>query len=242
VLKKSGIKTPADLKGKRIGLPEYQLTACVWARIILEDDHGIKPSDVLWVRGGIDDPSRPEKITIKLPPGVHMENAPEGRTISELLETGEIDAFIAPRVPSLAGRRHPNIGWLFPDPIAAGRDYFKRTGIFPIMHVIGVRRTLAEQHPWLPATLLKAFSAAKSQALQHLADTSAAKVSLPFVEEQLVAARRLLGQDYWSYGFTAANRKVLDTFLGYHHEQGLSARRVTPEELFHPAALELYKI
>src|SRR5437763_4987586 len=101
------IKVPTALKGKRVGLPEYQLTACVWARAILEDDHGIKPSDVTWVRGGIDDPSRPEKITIKLPAGVHIENAPEGRTISELLESGEIDAFIAPRVPSLAGKRHP---------------------------------------------------------------------------------------------------------------------------------------
>ena len=97
------IKTPADLKGKRIGLPEYQLTACVWARIILEQDYGIKPSDVTWVRGGIDDPSRPEKITIKLPPDVRLENAPEGKTISQLLESGEIDAFVAPRVPSIAG-------------------------------------------------------------------------------------------------------------------------------------------
>ena len=146
------IKSPADLKGKRIGLPEYQLTACVWARIILEDDHGIKPSDVTWVRGGIDDPTRPEKITIKLPPGVRMENAPEGRTISELLESGEIDAFIAPRVPSLAGKRHPNIGWLFPDPIAAGRDYYKRTGIFPIMHVTGIRRA---RYPGLAKTRLE---------------------------------------------------------------------------------------
>jgi 4,5-dihydroxyphthalate decarboxylase len=110
------------------------------------------------------------------------------------------------------------------------------------MHVIGVRRTLAEQHPWLPATLYKAFSAAKTRALEHLADTSAAKVMLPFVEEQLMAARRLLGDDFWSYGLTAENRKVLDTFLGYHHAQGLSARRVAPEELFHPGALEFYKI
>ena len=144
------IKTPADLKGKRIGLPEYQLTACVWARAILEDDHGVKPSDVIWVRGGIDDPSRPEKITIKLPPGVRLENAPEGKTISQLLEAGDIDAFIAPRVPRLAGKNNPNIGWLFRDPIAAGKDYYKRTGIFPIMHVTGIRRTLVEQHPWLP--------------------------------------------------------------------------------------------
>jgi 4,5-dihydroxyphthalate decarboxylase len=228
------IKSPADLKGKHIGLPEYQLTACVWARIILEDDHGIKPSDVIWVRGGIDDPSRPEKITVKLPPGVRLENAPEGRTISELLESGEIDAFIAPRVPSLAGKRNPNIGWLFPDPIAAGRDYYKRTGIFPIMHVTGIRRTLVEQHPWLPAAVLKAFEQAKTKCLDELEDTSTSKCTLPFVEEQLKAARELMGYDFWSYGL-APNRKVLETFLRHHHAQGLSARQVTPEEMFHPS-------
>src|SRR5712672_32798 len=106
------IRTPADLKGKRIGLPEYQLTACVWARAILEDDHGVKPSDVIWVRGGIEDPGRPEKISIKLPPGVRMEDAPEGATISGMLERGEIDGFIAPRPPSIASRNNPSIGWL----------------------------------------------------------------------------------------------------------------------------------
>jgi 4,5-dihydroxyphthalate decarboxylase len=235
------IKSPADLKGKRIGLPEYQLTACVWARIILEDDHGIKPSDVTWVRGGIDDPSRPEKITIKLPAGVRLENAPAGRTISELLEGGEIDAFIAPRVPSLAGKRNPNIGWLFADPIAAGKDYYKRTGIFPIMHVTGIRRTLVEQHPWLPAAVLKAFERAKTRCLDELEDTSTSKCTLPFVEEQLKAARELMGYDFWSYGL-APNRKVLETFLRHHHAQGLSARQVTPEELFHPSTYESFTI
>jgi 4,5-dihydroxyphthalate decarboxylase len=235
------IRSPADLKGKRIGLPEYQLTACVWARIILEDDHGIKPSDVIWVRGGIDDPSRPEKITIKLPAGVRLENAPAGRTISELLESGEIDAFIAPRVPSLAGKRNPNIGWLFPDPIAAGTDYYKRTGIFPIMHVTGIRRALVERHPWLPAAVLKAFGEAKAKCLAELEDTATAKCTLPFVEEQLKSARELMGHDFWSYGL-APNRHVLETFLRHHHAQGLSARQVTPEELFHPSTHESFTI
>jgi 4,5-dihydroxyphthalate decarboxylase len=235
------IKTPADLKGKRIGLPEYQLTACVWARIILEDDYGIKPSDVIWVRGGIDDPSRPEKITIKLPPGVRLENAPEGRTISQLLASGDIDAFIAPRVPTLAGKANPNIGWLFPDPIAAGQDYFKRTGIFPIMHVTGIRRELVEKHPWLPAAVLKALEQSKAKCLQELADTATSKCTLPFVEEQLKAARELMGFDFWSYGL-APNRKVLETFLRHHHAQGLSSRVVSPEEMFHPSTHESFTI
>ena len=240
-VRKDRVKSPADLKGRRVGLPEYQLTACVWARIILEDDHGVKPSDMVWVRGGIEHPGRPEKITIKLPAGVRMEDAPAGTTISELLERGDIDAFIAPRVPSLATKANSNIGWLFPDPIAAGEDYFKRTGIFPIMHVTGIRRELVDRHPWLPAAVFKAFEQSKARCLEALEDTAASKVTLPFVEEQLRAARALMGNDFWSYGL-AANRKVLETFLRHHHAQGLSSRLVAPEELFHPATHESFAI
>jgi 4,5-dihydroxyphthalate decarboxylase len=240
-VRKDRIKSPADLKGKRVGLPEYQLTAVVWARIILEDDHGVKPSDVIWVRGGIEDPGRPEKIAIKLPPDVRMEDAPAGTTISELLERGEIDGFIAPRVPSLAGKSNPNIGMLFADPIAAGRDYFKRTGIFPIMHVTGIRRALVDQHHWLPAAVFKAFSQAKAMCVEALEDTAATKVTLPFAEDQVQLARELMGHDYWSYGL-APNRKVLETFLRHHHAQGLSSRLVSPEELFHPSTHESFTI
>ncbi len=235
------IKSPSDLKGKRVGLPEYQLTACVWARIILEEDYGVKPSDIVWVRGGIEDAGRPEKITIKLPPGVRMEDAPEGTTISQLLERGEIDGFIAPRVPSLAGRKSPNVGMLFADPIAAGKDYFKRTGIFPIMHVTGIRRTLVDKHPWLPAAVYKAFSQSKDKCLESLEDTAATKVTLPFVEDQLRLAREFMGHDFWSYGLEP-NRKVLETFLRFHHKEGLSSRLVKPEELFHPSTHESFAI
>jgi 4,5-dihydroxyphthalate decarboxylase len=245
-VRKDRIKSPADLKGKRVGLPEYQLTACVWARIILQDDHGVKPSDMIWVRGGIEHAGRPEKITIKLPGGVHMEDAPAGTTISELLERGDIDGFIAPRVPnlasqSLAGKNNPNIGMLFADPIASGRDYFKRTGIFPIMHVVGIRRELVEKHPWLPAAVFKAFSQSKAKCLEALEDTAATKVTLPFVEDQLRAARELMGHDFWSYGL-GPNRKVLETFLRFHHAEGLSSRLVPPEELFHPSTHESFAI
>ena len=122
------IKQPEDLKGKKIGLPEYQLTANVWARAILEDDFGVKPSDVHWIRGGIEHAGRPEKITIKLPDGVRLDNAPEGKTISQLLADGEIDGFMAPRPPAIESE---NIGWLFRDPVAAAKDYYKRTEHLP---------------------------------------------------------------------------------------------------------------
>src|SRR5271154_589025 len=235
------VKKPADLKGRKVGVPEYQLTANVWARAFLEDDYGVKRSDIHWIRGGIEEAGRPEKIGVKLPAGVRLDNAPEGKTISGLLESGEIDGFIAPRPPTLIEKGHPHIGWLFPDPVAVAKDYFKRTGFFPIMHVVGIRRTLAEQHPWLPGAVFKAFEQAKEAAMTKLADTSATKVMLPFVEERLKEARDLMGFDFWSYG-VAQNRKVLDYFLGQHHAEGLSERRVSVDELFHPATYETFKL
>lgn len=234
------IRTPEDLKGKRVGLPEYQLTAMVWARAMLEDDYGVKPSDIVWVRGGIEEPGRPEKIKLDLPKNVRMESAPDGKTISGMLASGEIDGFMAPRAPALPAGT-PHVGWLFPDPVAAAKDYYARTKMFPIMHIVGVRRTLAERHPWLPGAVLKAFEQSKAKALAHLSETSATKVALPFVEERLKEARELMGEDYWSYG-VGPNRHVLDYFFKQHHAQGLSPRLVTPEDLFHPGTLESFKL
>jgi 4,5-dihydroxyphthalate decarboxylase len=240
--RKDRIARPGDLKGRRIGLPEYQLTANVWARAILQDDYGVRPEDVTWVRGGIDTPGRPEKIKLELPPGVRVEAAPQGTTISELLDRGEIDAFMGPRPPSRhILQKNPNIRWLFDDPTAEAKDYYRRTGVFPIMHVIAIRKELAAQHPWLPNAVFKAFSQAKAAALELLSDTSATKVTLPFVEEQLKAARDTLGEDFWSYGVAAA-RKTLETFVRHHHSQGLSSRLVPVEELFHPSTYESYSI
>ncbi len=236
-----GIEQPADLKGRRIGIPEYQLTACVWARALLEDEFGVRPSDITWVRGGLEETGRQEKITLNLPPDVKIVDAPATTTLSAMLAAGEIDGIIAPRLPSCFEAGGAPVGWLFPDPTAAAEDYFKQSGIFPIMHVLGVRRELALQHPWLPGAVTKAFERAKAMALAQLGDTSATKVTLPFVEEQLRRARRLMGDDFWSYGLDA-NRRVLDTFLRHHHAQGLSSRRVAVEELFHPATLETFKI
>ncbi|MGJ7582729.1 ABC transporter substrate-binding protein [Variovorax sp. RHLX14] len=240
-VRKDRIGQPADLKGKRIGLPEYQLTANVWARAILEDDFGVRPSDVTWVRGGIETPGRPEKVKLQLPSDIRIEQAPADTTISELLDRGDIDGFMAPRPPSRAALANPNIGWLFDDPTAVAKDYFRRTGVFPIMHVAAIRKELAERHRWLPGALVKAFTQSKAAALQLLSDTSATKVTLPFVEEQLQAARETMGDDFWSYGVAPA-RKTLEAFVRTHHAQGLSSREVPVEELFHPATYESYSI
>ena len=236
-----GIKGPKDLKGRKIGIPEYQLTANVWARAILLDDHGVDPSHIRWIQGGQEQAGRVEKAGFDLPQGVRIEPAPEGRTLSGMLAAGEIDGLIAPRAPSCFLQGAPNVGWLFPDPQAAASDWYRRTKIFPIMHLLGVRKTLAERHPWLPVALLKAFEAAKQITLEGLADPAAPKVTLPFLDEQVRAAQALMGRDYWPYGLEP-NRLVLETFLDHHHRQGLSARRLAPEELFHFSVAESFRI
>jgi 4,5-dihydroxyphthalate decarboxylase len=235
------IRVPADLRGKRVGVPEYQLTANVWVRLFLEQDYGVRPADITWLRGGYEQAGRVEKIALNLPPDMRLENVPDGATISGMLAAGEIDAVIGPRAPSCFRAGHPHVGYLFPRPQEAAAEWYRRTRIFPIMHLLGIRRTLAEAHPWLPYAVTKAFEASKSLALERLGDTSATKVTLPFVEEQLAAARELMGADFWSYGL-APNHHVLEAFLRQHHAEGLSSRLLAPEELFHPASLEMHRI
>jgi 4,5-dihydroxyphthalate decarboxylase len=235
------IKKPADLKGRRVGVPEYQLTANIWVRLFLEEDYGVRPSDVTWVRGGYEHPGRIEKISLNLPANVVVENARADVTISDLLANGELDAVMGPRAPTCFERGHPNVGYLFADPQQAATEWYRRTRLFPIMHTLGIRRTLVDKHPWLAVAVYKAFDRAKAIAVAKLADTSATKVTLPFVEEQLRSARSLMGEDFWSYGLDP-NREVLRRFLERHHAEGISSRLLTPEELFHPASLELHKI
>lgn len=236
-----GIDTPEDLRGRRIGTPEYQLSANVWARAILAQDYGVEPSQITWMRGGQEQAGRTEKAKLSLPADVRIEEIGEAQTLSDMLAAGEIDGLVAPRAPSCFTRGDPNVGWLFRDPAAAASDWYRRTKVFPIMHVLGVRKTLAAQHPWLPMALYKAFSEAKHIAVERLSDVSAAKATLPFLDEQVMAARRLMGDDYWSYGL-ANNLPTLDYFLDAHHAQGLSPRRVQAEELFHPSVGESFKI
>jgi 4,5-dihydroxyphthalate decarboxylase len=236
-----GIRAPADLKGRKVGLAEYQLTANVWIRAFLDDDFGLTPASVEWVRGGIEEPGRPEKIAIHLPADVRLTEAPPGRSLSEMLLAGEIDALIGPRTPSAMALPGSNVGWLFPDPRAAAVDSYRRTGNFPIMHLVGVRRTLVERHPWLPAAVLKAFERAKAVAFARLADTSASKVMLPFLDQQLAEAQALLGPDPWPYGIDD-NRQCLEYFLAQHHRQGLSDRLVPLSDLFPPSTFETARI
>ncbi len=236
-----GIHTPADLSGKRVGLPEYQITANVWIRGILQDDYGVKSSSIKWFRGGVEEAGREERAAISLPPEIDLQQIPNDRTLSQLLEAGEIDAMFSARAPSCFLRGAANVDRLFPNYRAVEEDYFRRTHIFPTMHIVGVRKSLAERHPWLPVSVFKAFNQAKDICMYELGQIGHLFVTLPWGVSQYEEARALMGPDYWSYGF-AANKKALDTLTRYSFEQGLSKRRVMPEELFAASTLDLSKI
>ncbi|MBP5858589.1 ABC transporter substrate-binding protein [Marivibrio halodurans] len=236
-----GIETAADLKGKVIGLPEYQITATVWIRGILEDEYGVDTRSVAWRQGGLEDPGRTERSTIALPGDIDLKPIPAERTLSDMLATGEIDALITARAPSCFLKGTPGVARMFPDYRAAEQDYYRRTGIFPIMHLIGIRRSIYEHHPWVAVNLYKAFLEAKRHAMYELSQIGHLFVSLPWSVMERDQTVELMGEDFWSYG-AEENRKVLETFLGYHHRQGLSERRVTVEEMFAPSTLELTKI
>lgn len=236
-----GIDHPSKLAGKTIGLPEYQITATVWIRGILEDEYGVSVEGVRWRQGGLEDAGRSERADLKLPAGIDLKSIPSDRTLSDMLEQGELDGVISARAPSCFLRGAKNVDRMFPDYKSAEQDYFKRTGIFPIMHIMGIRRSIYEQHPWVAVNLYKAFLEAKKHAMYELSQIGHLFSSLPWSVAEFASTRSLMGEDFWSYG-SEENRKVLETFLRYHHQQGLSKRLVDVGELFAPSTLELTKV
>ncbi|HUT50379.1 MAG TPA: ABC transporter substrate-binding protein [Alphaproteobacteria bacterium] len=236
-----GIEAPADLKGRLVGVPEYQVTAAVWIRGVLQHEYGLRPADVEWRSGGIEDPGRHEKLPIELPDDVKIEAIAEGKTLSAMLEAGEIDALVSPRSPSCFDRGAAHVARLFPDFRTLERAWFAKTQIFPIMHVIGIRKELAAAEPWLGASLMKAFEAAKRLAYADLREVAALKATLPWVTQEYEETVALMGTDYWPYGI-ADNRPTLDAFLKYHHEQGLSPAPAMLDEIFLRSAMETVKV
>lgn len=231
-----GIAKPADLRGKTIGVPEFQQTANVWVRGILEDDYGVNVASVHWRSGGLEEPGREERAEIHLAPEVDWQVIPRDRTLSDMLEGGEIDAVISPRAPTCFSRKNkcPQVAQLFPNYPDVELEYYKRNKIFPIMHLIGIRRGLAEENPWLPVSVFKAFLKAKEMIdLRH-------STILPWAAAEYRRMQSIMGEDYWSYHLEP-NRHVIEAFGRYAMNQGLIKRKVAPEELFAPSTLNLSK-
>jgi 4,5-dihydroxyphthalate decarboxylase len=238
---KSGIREPKDLIGRKIGTPEYQMTAPVWIRGILSDDYGVKPDSVEYWTGGEEETQRDEKIKLDLPGRIKVRPIAPDKTLSRMIAAGEIDALHTARAPSTFYSKPDAVKRLFPDFVAVEREYYRRTKIFPIMHVVAIRREIFEKNRWIAMSLYKAFVEAQRRVYQGFAQTAAHKAMLPWQNAHVEDAVREFGDDWWPYGFHG-NRHVLDTFLRYHHEQGLSKRRLQPEDMFAAETMEAFKI
>jgi len=238
---RSGIREPRELVGRRVGVPEYQMTAPVWIRGILSDDYGVRAESVEHFTGGEEEPGREEKLKLDLPPQIRVRSIGPEKTLARMIAEGEIDALFTARPPSTFESRPKDVLRLFPNYVETEREYYRRTKIFPIMHTVVIRRAVYQANRWVAQSLFKAFMEAQRRLYRELAEAHAYRAMLPWLPAHIAEVRRELGDDWWPYGF-AANRHVLDTFLRYHHEQGLSPRRLAPETLFAPETLESYVI
>jgi 4,5-dihydroxyphthalate decarboxylase len=236
----SGIDKPEDLAGKRIGTPEFQMTAGVWQRGILADDHGVPVDSVTYYTGGIEQTGRKEKIPLDLPERIKVVPIRDDQNLSDMLAAGELDAICSASQPSCFGRE-PHIRHLFENFKQVEQDYYRRTRIFPIMHTVVIKRALFERHPWIARSLYKAFEESLRLAYEDLLLRNALKVMLPWLHDHVRETLDVLGEGYWDYGLER-NRHVLDQFARYSHEQGLAKRRWKPEEIVLAEADDTFRL
>jgi 4,5-dihydroxyphthalate decarboxylase len=229
----AGIETPADLKGKRVGTSQYGSTALVFMRGMLQHDYGVAPSDLHWLVGALNTPTEQPLVSLDLPKSVRLDFLKPGETLEGKFAAGELDALLSIYIPSLFCAGSPRIARLFPNFKQVEQDYFRRTQIFPIMHTVVLRQDVHEEHPWAARSLYQAFAAAKDLAIAGLYDSDALQLSLPWLLDHVEEAWHVLGKDFWSYGLEA-NRPTLSAIGRFVHEQGLSPRAVSPDEMFAP--------
>jgi len=237
----SGIERPEDLRGKRMGVPEYTMTASVWLRGLLEHEYGVAPEEIQWYQGGEEQPGRKDRVEFDLPAKIQLEVIPQDRTLNAMIESGEIDALMSPRMPSCFLSGSQRVRRLFPDYKRVEMDYFRKTGLFPLMHLIVIRMGVYEKNPWVAQSLYKAFCDAKDLCFSKIYDSNVLRTSLPWTLADYEETRLLMGEDYWPYGF-AANRHGLETLHSYLLEQGLIKKSLDLEKLFAPNTLEAFKV
>jgi len=238
----SGIKKPEDLRGKKVATPGFSSTSLTWLRGIVEHEYGVKPEEIKWVVSAKDSSAeaagKVSKQESMIPKGLTVTKGPSGKDESDLLESGEVDALFHAAEPRAYLQGHPKVARLFSDYRKTERDYFKRTGIFPIMHAVAIRNSTVKANPWLPEAVFNAYSEAKQMMYDQLRKMGWATISLPWVSQEIEETRKLMGDNFWPYGIET-NRKALESLFQYSYEQGLSSRKLTIEEVFVPESLKL---
>ena len=237
----SGIKRPEDLRGKKVATPGFSSTSLTWLRGIMQHEYGVKQEDIEWIVSDKDSSAeaagKVSKQESMIPKGLSVSTGPEGKDESDLLESGDVDALFHAAEPRAYIEGHPKVARLFSDVRKTERDYFKRTGIFPIMHAVAIRNSTVKANPWLPEAVFNAYSEAKKLMYDQLKKMGWANISLPWVSQEIEETRKLMGENFWPYGIEA-NRKALESLFQYSYEQGFSSRKLTIEELFVTGSLK----
>jgi len=237
-----GIARPEDLRGKKVATPGYSSTSLTWIRGILEDEYGVKPTEIEWYVSSTDssvkDTGGPSRFENILPRNLKVEQGPAGKDESDMLADGDVDALFHAMEPKCYVEGHPKVARLFQDFRTAERSYYQKTGIFPIMHAVAIRKKLVDTHPWLSSALFKAYAQAKATAIRELTTLGWAYISMPWLAKEIEETRSLMGKNFWPYGIKP-NRKVIETLCRYSHQQGLASRRLKLDELFHASSMDL---
>jgi 4,5-dihydroxyphthalate decarboxylase len=234
------VKQPSDLAGRKVGIPEWAQTAAVYSRGLLAHQYGVDLTSIQWVQAGVDQPGRAEKVKLKLPPGIKYSPAP-AKSLSAMLVAGEIDAALSAHAPACFEQRHPNIRRLFEDYLDIEQRYVKDTGIFPIMHTVAIKREIVERHPWVAMNLFKAFEQAKLRSVERALNSTSSTLPIPWGYELARRMQSIVGEELMPYGIDA-NRTTLEAFLQYAHEQGVTHRKLAPEDLFPPQVQKNFKV
>ena len=230
----AGIESPQDLKGKRVGVQEYRQTAAVWIRGLLQHEFGVAPETMRWFEGGVNAPRRPDALMDLRPQedNVTIEFIPEGRTLSDMLSSGELDCVIGARQPASFGR-NPNVARLFPNYREREKEYYRNTGIFPIMHTLVIQEPLYQRHPWIAESLYKAFDQAKAWCLEQMRFSGALRDMLPWLAADIEEMDELMGRDPWPYGLEP-NQATLGALAQYLVDQSFIRKPISLEDMFVP--------
>jgi len=239
--RRSGIARPEDLKGKVVGVPEYSMTAALWLRGLLEHDYGVPPGAMRWRTGGIEQPDRSDRMQVKVDADVEIAEIPKGKSLNGMLEQGEIDVLMSPRIPSSFRNGHPDVARLFPDYKEDERAWYARHRVVPVMHTVVIKRALYEREPWIAQSLFKAFRDSTRRAIDVMMDVNALPYSLPWYLPALEETIAIFGKEFWPEGF-AASWPAVEMLMRYAHEQGLIDHLFAPEELFAPSTLTEFRI